>query len=79
MQHQLKPKWQSSILIIVIVVFFLQGNLSVNRKELQTLIFKGPTRENPVLDPLAVQQTNMDNQNLLISNCQVFKAATKAI
>ena len=32
----------------------------MNRKDLRTLTLAGPTRNNPVLDPLAVQ--HLDNQ-----------------
>ena len=33
----------------------MQGNFSVNRKDLQSFTLVGPTREKPVSDPLAVR------------------------
>ena len=41
-------------------LFSIQGNFSVNRKDLQASNLVGPTRENQVIDLLAVQQ--LDNQ-----------------
>ena len=39
-------------------LFSIQGNFSVNRKDLQALTLKGPAWENPVLDFLTVQHLN---------------------
>ena len=33
------------------MLFSIQGNFSVNRKDLQPITLAGPTRENLVLDP----------------------------
>ena len=41
-------------------LFSIQGNFSVNRKDLQASNLVGPTRENQVINLLAVQQ--LDNQ-----------------
>ena len=41
-------------------LFSAQGNFSVNSKDLQAVTLVGPTMENPVYDPLAVQ--HLDNR-----------------
>ena len=46
----------------------MQGNFSVNRKDLQASNLVGLTRENPVKDPLAVQHLD----NLLYMSFYVF-------
>ena len=53
-------------------MFFIikQGNLSVNRKDLQALTLMGPTRENLVLDSLAVQ--HLHNQLYIYLQFSIF-------
>ena len=43
--------------------------IQANRKDLQALTLVGPTRENPVLDPLAV--LHLDNW-LCMKNSRIF-------
>ena len=45
--------------------FSMQGNFSVNGKYLRALTLEGPTKENPVLDSLAVQHLNNQLYSLL--------------
>ena len=42
----------------IVLYFSIQGSFSVNRKDLRALTLLGPTRENLLLDPLAVQYLN---------------------
>ena len=42
------------------LIFNTRGNFPVNRKDLQALTLVGPTKKNPVSDPLVAQ--HLDNQ-----------------
>ena len=44
-------------------LFLTSGEPSVNRRDLRVLTFAGPTRDNPVPDPLAV--LHLDNQQFM--------------
>ena len=52
------------------LVIFNAKELSVNRNDLQAATLVGQNRENPVLDPLAVQQLN--NELYIIHGTGLF-------
>ena len=53
-----------------VLVIFNAKELSVNRNDLQAATLVGQNRENPVLDPLAVQQLN--NELYIIHGTGLF-------